>query len=79
MPHPPIQRGMRMVEEALKAAGHELLDFYLPDTAQADKLTVYPPPRKTKNRDEFTAQTGERIFPIPALYQANLLSPTSKA
>jgi len=36
---------MRIVEEALKAAGHELIDFTVPDAQEADRLLVLPPPQ----------------------------------
>ena len=40
MPHPPVQRGMRMVEEALKSQGHDIFEFEVPDSHLADHLTV---------------------------------------
>lgn len=40
MPHPPVLRGVRMVAEALKTAGHEIIEFDVPDAAEADSLTV---------------------------------------
>jgi amidase len=45
MPHPPVQRGMRIVEDALRKAGHELIEWELPDSAHADKLVVRSAPR----------------------------------
>jgi Asp-tRNA(Asn)/Glu-tRNA(Gln) amidotransferase A subunit family amidase len=40
MPHPPVQRGIKIVAEALKAQGHEIIDFEIPDPQEADNLTV---------------------------------------
>ena len=40
MPHPPVQRGIRMVEEALRAQGHDVFAFTVPDSHEADHLTV---------------------------------------
>lgn len=40
MPHPPVQRGIRLVEEALKAAGHEVIEFAIPNSAEAADITV---------------------------------------
>jgi len=45
MPHPPVQRGIRIVEEALRKAGHELIEWELPDSAHADHLVVLPRPQ----------------------------------
>jgi amidase len=42
MPHPPVQRGIKMVQEALKAQGHEIIDFEVPDAAGAERLSVPP-------------------------------------
>jgi amidase len=47
MPHPPEQRGIRIVEEALRKAGHELIEWELPDSAHADHLVVRPPSTAT--------------------------------
>ena len=44
MPHPPVLRGVKMVAEALKAQGHEIIEFDVPDAAEADRLTVPTPP-----------------------------------
>jgi hypothetical protein len=40
MPHPPVLRGIRLVQEALKAQGHEIIDFEVPDAAEAERLSV---------------------------------------
>jgi amidase len=40
MPHPPVQRGMEMVIQALKRQGHDVLEWYVPDAAEHDRLTV---------------------------------------
>jgi amidase len=40
-PQPPVARGLRMVEEALRAAGHELIEFDIPDPELANALPVY--------------------------------------
>jgi hypothetical protein len=40
MPHPPVQRGVRIVQEALKAQGHEIIEFDVPDATTANSLTV---------------------------------------
>ena len=40
-PHPPIQRGTRMVEEALKAQGHNVIDFAIPDARKVNGITVF--------------------------------------
>lgn len=40
MPHPPVQRGIRIIEEALKAAGHEVIEFGIPESAEVANLTV---------------------------------------
>ncbi|KAK3398744.1 amidase signature domain-containing protein [Sordaria brevicollis] len=37
-PHPPIRRGMAMVAEAVKKAGHKLVDWNPPDHAVAQKI-----------------------------------------
>jgi len=42
MPHPPVQRGMRMVEKALKDAGHEVINWAVPDPQEHDRLSVLP-------------------------------------
>jgi amidase len=42
MPHPPVQRGIKTVEEALKAAGHDIIDFAIPESAEAAHLLVLP-------------------------------------
>jgi amidase len=41
MPHPPVQRGIRIVEEALKSQGHDVIDFAIPDPRTVNKLTVH--------------------------------------
>jgi amidase len=41
MPHPPVQRAIRIVKEALRAQGHELIDFEVPDSHEAERLTVF--------------------------------------
>src|SRR5436305_1076789 len=46
MPHPPVQRGVKMVRDALKAQGHEIIEFDVPDVETVNSLTVpslYPP------------------------------------
>jgi amidase len=42
MPHPPVQRGLRMVVEALKSQGHDVIDFDVPDPVWVNSLTVNP-------------------------------------
>lgn len=47
MPHPPVQRAVKIVQEALKAQGHEIIEFDVPDATTANSLTVpllHPPP-----------------------------------
>ena len=39
-PHPPVQRGMRIVKEALQKQGHDLVEFEVPDSEEASKLIV---------------------------------------
>ena len=46
MPHPPVQRGMRIVEEALRSHGHDVIEFEIPDSNEAESLTVGPPYNK---------------------------------
>ena len=41
-PHPPIRRGMAMVAEAVKKAGHKLVDWNPPSHATAVKIHVSP-------------------------------------
>jgi len=40
MPHPPVQRGIKIVEEALRSQGHEIIDFEVPDAKEADRIVV---------------------------------------
>jgi amidase len=40
MPHPPVQRGVQMVVEALTAQGHDIFEWSVPDPAEHDRLTV---------------------------------------
>jgi amidase len=40
MPHPPVQRGVKMVRDALKAQGHEIIEFDVPDVETVNSLTV---------------------------------------
>jgi len=40
MPHPPVQRGLRMVESALRSHGHEIIEFAIPDPHEVNSLTV---------------------------------------
>ena len=39
-PHPPVQRSIRLVEKALRAQGHELIDFDIPNPDEANRLPV---------------------------------------
>jgi amidase len=41
-PHPPVQRGMKMVEKALKDAGHDVFEWFVPDAKEHDHLSVCP-------------------------------------
>jgi amidase len=66
MPHPPVQRGIQMVAEALKAQGHEIIDFEIPDPQEADSLTVLPTKVLTKGRPVFMLRTEVRIFAMLA-------------
>lgn len=43
MPHPPVQRGVKMVQDALKAQGHEIIEFDVPDPETVNTLTVSLP------------------------------------
>ncbi|KAG8626036.1 hypothetical protein KVT40_006437 [Elsinoe batatas] len=43
-PHPPIQRGLRMVADALQQAGHKLMDWNPPRHSEAERIHVRPTP-----------------------------------
>jgi len=76
MPHPPVQRGMKMVEEALRAQGHEIIEFEEPDSAEADRLTVPKSKLYTQIADNslvFGVSMEEKILPIHVLNLENLL------
>lgn len=76
MPHPPVQRGMRIVEEALKSQGHELIEFAVPDSHEADSITALPLPRFHSNNGSpvFFVQMVAKILPMHVHYPANLSS-----
>jgi amidase len=40
MPHPPVQRAIRIAEEVMKKAGHEIIEWTFPDAQEAQRLLV---------------------------------------
>jgi Asp-tRNA(Asn)/Glu-tRNA(Gln) amidotransferase A subunit family amidase len=82
MPHPPVLRGIKMVQEALKVQGHEIIEFDVPDAAEAESLTVLPLLPLTlfcmtdHSRGSIVWMEG-RIFVMRVHCPANQLSPIS--
>ena len=73
MPHPPVQRGIRIVEDALKSQGHDVIEFSIPDSREAHDLSVCSFSSWIDLSFEFIVLTEERISLMHVRYLENLL------
>jgi amidase len=72
MPHPPVQRGIRLVEQALKSQGHDIFNFAVPDPHEADRLIVHHLVYCAYSSLGFIGLMGERISLMLVRYRENL-------